>query len=172
MARSACVCAKAGSMVVWKSASRHPRCTSSSRCSQYRAPGCEPGQGLVTIGAWGPAAETGEVPGSQEAYTQETSAGALIGRFNSHSNRCDHPNPRCLRPDLWRHAHLLGQRHQADPRGQRRQAWGVARRQPSYTRGPAPDVGRTSRSPLCVLRRKRRQRPARTGRSQPMGRRV
>ena len=125
--------------------------------SQYRASGCEPGQGPVTIGAWSPAAETGEVPCSQEAHTQKTSAGALIGRFNSHSNRCDSSESGVFRPDPWRHPHLLGRRHQADPRGQRRQAWGVARR-PSCTRGPAPDVGRTSRSTLCVLRRKRTRR--------------
>ena len=94
------------------------------------------------------------VPCSQEAHTQKTSAGALIGRFNSHSNRCDSSESEIFRPDPWRHP---GRRHQADPRGQRRLAWGVARR-PSCTRGPAPDVGRTSRSTLCVLRRKRTRR--------------
>ena len=40
--------------------------------------------------------------------------------------------------------------------------------QPSWISGSAPELGKTSRS-TCVLRRKRRQRPAFTGRSQAIG---
>ena len=41
---------------------------------------------------------------------------------------------------------------------------------PSCTSGSVPEVGKMSRSTRCVLRRKRRQRPVVTGRSQATGR--
>ena len=43
---------------------------------------------------------------------------------------------------------------------------------PSLSSGAVPEVGRMSRSTRCVLRRKRRQRPAFTGSSQAIGRQV